>query len=705
MIATSQAHRQATIETPNCPHDFLLQNFHGYESLSRPFRFSANVLSQDANINGDAIVGQSVTITYFSENRDESERYFHGIVSRIEYNEQVEAPVKMTSYSLEVVPQFWLLKHNRDCQIFQDMTAPEIIRTVFKEAAFNGFRLQLSESYEKREYCVQYNESDFDFVSRLMEEEGIYYYFEHSQGQHMMVLADSPAGYYALDEEDVRYAPVGRSHEKQLTSWSHAYEFRPGRVAQCDYNFKKPSNNLVTDDDLVVAYQGSASLEVFEYPGRYLEESHGDRLTRIRKEELQAEYDHVTGSGAYLSFAPGGKFQISDHSRTEEQGKLYTIIEVTTRFCSNIGFDGVKQEDFCNEFKCIPAETPFRPKRQTPKPFVEGPQTAIVVTDGQEIVVDEHARVKVQFHWDRYGQKDIASSCWIRVSQVHAGKGWGMVDIPRKDEEVIVSFLDGDPDRPIITGRVYNGDNQVPFGLKGAGDNKDNKTRRGNTTKSYGSDGFNEMTMDDTAGKEEIRIHGQNNMDTTVQNDQTLSVNNDRTKTIANDETNSIGNNRSTEVAVNHTEDVGSDQSISVGASQTITVGMMKNEAVGMMSNEVVGIAKTLNVGAAYSIVAGTMSTIVGYTSSEKVNFSKTVTVGTNYSLDVGTDHAVKVGGSYALNVKDAVAVEAGDAVEIKCGASKLRLESSGKVTIEGTEFLFAASGSVKINGSIIDLN
>jgi type VI secretion system secreted protein VgrG len=328
-----------------------------------------------------------------------------------------------------------------------------------------------------------------------------------------------------------------------------------------------------------------------------------------------------------------------------------------------------------------------------------------VVTDGQEIVVDDHARVKVQFHWDRYGKQDVDSSCWIRVSQTHAGKGWGVVDIPRKDEEVIVSFLDGDPDRPIITGRVYNGENQVPFGLKGAGDNNKNKTRRGNTTKSYGGGGYNEMTMDDTDGQEQIRIHGQNNMDTTVQNDQTLTVNNNRTKTIANDETNSIGNNRSTEVAVDHTEKVGSDQKVTVGSKQSVTVGTMKNETVGMMSNEMVGIAKTLNVGAVYSVVTGAMNTAVGYKMAEEIGFSKTVLVGSDYSLKVGSDHSVKVGKNYSLNVSDAVAVEAGDVVEIKCGASKLRLESGGKVTIEGTEFLFSAAGSVKINGSIIDLN
>ena len=203
-------------------------------------------------------------------------------------------------------------------------------------------------------------------------------------------------------------------------------------------------------------------------------------MTKVRLEELEAEHDYVVGSGFYLNFTPGGKFEIHKHSRSEEEGRSYALTEVHTEINSNVGFESYSGDDFSNSFRCIPAETTFRPPRVSRKPIIEGPQTAIVVTDGQEIIVDEHARVKVQFHWDRYGQKDVNSSCWIRVSQVHAGKGWGMIDIPRQGEEVIVSFLDGDPDRPIIIGRVYNGDNPPPFGLKGAGDNSKHRTRRGN---------------------------------------------------------------------------------------------------------------------------------------------------------------------------------------------------------------------------------
>lgn len=674
----------------------VLQHFSGTESLSRDYAYVATVISSDSNINGNTVVGQPVSIEYWSE--DGRVRRFHGYVSRFEYNEQVQEPAEMTSYTMEIVPWLWFLKHNRDFRIFQEMTTPEIINQVFQKYDVADHRMSLTENYPSREYCVQYGESDFDFLSRLMEEEGIFYYFDHSKTKHTLVISDSPMGYFELDESEVSYGATAGEQYKQLTRWKHVYEFRPGKVAQKDFNFMKPADALVTDKRGKVKFKRSESLEVYEYPGRYDDTGKGERLTNVRMEELESDHDHVLGSGAYLTFAPGGKFKIDQHSRRDEEGKSYTITEVYTEFHSNVGFDSGGQEDFRNEFRCIPAQTPFRPARVTRKPFVEGPQTAIVVTDGQEIVVDDHARIKVQFHWDRYGQQDVNSSCWIRVSQTHAGNGWGVVDIPRKDEEVIVSFLDGDPDRPIITGRVYNGDNPVPFGLKGAGDNKNNKTRRGNTTKSYESDGYNEMTMDDTAGSEQIRIHGQNNMDTTVQNDQTLTVNNNRTKTIAVDETNSIGNNRKTDVGVNHVEkvgnnqsvDVGSDQDVSIGANQKVTIGKMKNEAVGMMSNEAVGMAKSTNVGGAYTVTVGAlMNTAVAYKSFEEVGFDKKVVVGSDYSLSAG----------------DGIKIKAGTILELKCGASSITLEKSGQITIKGTAFNFEASGDIKIDGALIDLN
>ena len=682
MIQLNQENRQARIDTPLGEDVLLLQQFSGTEALSQDYQYTMTVLSEDPSIDGNALVGKRISATYIDE--DGRSRHFNGFVSRFEYNQQVEEPVKATSYTLEMVPWLWFLRHNTDCQIFQEMTAPDIIKQIFQELGYNDFRQELTESYSTREYCVQYRESDFNFVTRLMEEEGIFFYFEHTKDKHTLVMCDSPAGYYNLDETEVQYTPLGQTTVKQLSSWRHVYEFRPGKIAQKDFNFKKPTDGLVTDQTSQIAFEGSSKLEVFEYPGLYDEGDKGSRLTKVRMEEIEADHDHVVGSGFYLNFAPGGKFDVHKHSRPSEEGRSYAIVEVHTAFRSNLGFESYGGDDFENEFKCIPAETAYRPPRATAKPVVEGPQTAIVTTDGQEIVVDEHARVKVQFHWDRYGQKDVNSSCWIRVSQVHAGKGWGMIDIPRQHEEVIVSFLDGDPDRPIITGRVYNGDNQPPFGLKGAGNNAKNKTRRGNSTKSYEADGFNEMTMDDTEGEEQIRIHAQYDMNTTVLNDQTLDVGNDRTKNIGNNEVMAIGNDqslsvdndRTNEVTNNHSETVGNNQDISIGVNQTTTVGADQSTTVGANYSLTVANAVSSECGSSSSFTIGdSAETLVAGDSSEQVGMKKDVVVGTELSQSAGMEVKISAGMK--------VTIEAGATLELKCGASSIKL-NPGMVIISG---------------------
>ena len=665
MVVLSQENRQARIDTPLGEDVLLLQHFSGTESLSRDFAYDATVVSEDHAIDGQKIVGKQISMTYIDE--DGRERNFSGFVSRFEYSDQVEEPTKLTSYNLTMVPWLWFLKHNMDCQIFQEMTAPDIIKQIFQELGFNDFRQELTESYPVREYCVQYRETDFDFVSRLMEEEGIFYYFEHTKDKHTLVMCDSPSGYFQLDEEDVRYTPIGQTHERQLTGWRHVYEFRPGKVAQKDFNFKKPTDALSTDKKSRIKFEGSSKFEVYQYPGRYDESGKGDRLTKVRMEELESEHDHVVGSGFYLTFSPGGKFNVAKHSRTDEEGKSYALVEVYTEFNSNFGFGIDDDPDFRNEFRCIPSETAFRPLRQTIKPVMDGPQTAIIVTDGQEIVVDEHARVKVQFHWDRYGQKDINSSCWIRVSQVHAGKGWGMIDIPRQHEEVIVSFLDGDPDRPIITGRVYNGDNQPPYGLKGAGDNAENKTRRGNTTKSYEDTGYNEMTMDDTAGEEQIRIHAQYNMDTTVENDQTLTVHNDRTKGVDVNESMTIGNDQSLNVGHDRSVEVGDNHSETVGKNQDVTIGMNQKTEVGVNQENSVGADQEISIGGSQSNSIGMQAeTVVALNSDEQVGMARSVVVGTT------SEH--KAGQSITIQAGMNVTIQAGASLTLQCGASSISM-------------------------------
>lgn len=672
MIKLSQENRQARIDTPLGDDVLMLQSFSGTEAISQCYEYSAQVVSEDHAVDGNQIVGKPVSVTYFCE--EGTERVFHGIVSRIEYGEQVEEPAKLTSYTLSIVPWLWLLNHNTDCQIFQSMTAPDVIKKVFTDLGFTDFRMSLTGNYPEREYCVQYRESNLNFVSRLMEEEGIFYFFEHSKDKHTLVMCDATSGYVDLGD-DVVYSPIGQEHFAQLTSWKHVYEFRPGKVEHKDFNFKKPTDPLKVGTSSKIKFDGSSSLQVFEYPGLFDESGKGDRLAKVRMEELEAEHDRVEGAGYYVKFTPGGKFKIEKHSRESEVGKSYTLVQVYTEFNSNLGFGHEGSVDFRNEFRCIPAETVYRPRRSTMKPVVEGPQTAIIVTDGQEIVVDEHARVKVQFHWDRYGKMDINSSCWIRVSQVHAGKGWGMIDIPRKDEEVIVSFLDGDPDRPIITGRVYNQDNPPPFGLKGAGNNLKNKTRRGNKTKSYEAQGYNEMTMDDTEGKEEIRIHGQKDLNAVVQNNETRHV-------------------------VKGTQDVKVKGKTSLTVEEgDRTVNVLKatynltaHKSVKLLgSTEGVAIeGKTKGVSVTGSGKGVTITGTPNFDASGKSTATITspdVKIGDKNILVSGTDVKIK-----------------GTTVTISAGGGSIKIDSAG-ITISGTMIKSAASGINEVSGSLVKIN
>jgi type VI secretion system secreted protein VgrG len=358
---------------------------------------------------------------------------------------------------------------------------------------------------------------------------------------------------------------------------------------------------------------------------------------------------------------------------------------------------------YSNSFTCVSRELQYRPQQHAQQPVLSSIQTAMVVgPKGEEIYTDEYGRVKVQFHWDREGKRDENTSCWIRVSQSHAGRGFGGIDIPRVGEEVVVSFLEGDPDRPLITGRVYHKEAMPPFGLPGE------KTRSGIKTQTYKGSGNNEMSMDDTPGKEQIRIHGQYNLDTVIEHDETHTIHNNRTKKVDVDETMTIGNNqkldvgvnKSVKVGTNHDETVGSNQTVSVGTNQTNTVGIMKNEMVGVISNEVVGAVKTTSVGAAYALTVGAAKNeAVGFVSFEEVGMIRNLLVGIDYSINVGNDCDISVGN----NLK----ISAGKMIEISCGSCKITMEASGNMTIDAPNQLQINGGKATIlmSNGVIDLN
>lgn len=606
-----QKNRGLAVSTPLGGDVLLLQKLEGHEQVSGLFQFELSLLSADGSIDPADLLGHNVSFRV--RTADGSPRYFNGFVSRFGHVGEGQYGAQ---YTATVVPWLWFLTRTADCRIFQEKTTPEIIEQIFLDLGFTDFEISsLTAQYTPREYCVQYRETDLDFVSRLMEEEGIFYFFRHENGKHTLVLADSTAAYYDLAEK-ADFLTIHEEEAKRVW-WRHFQEFRPGRWAQTDYNFKTPGADLMSKKPSSITLRDNGNYEVYDYPGRFEDAGGGKKLTRIRMEENDALHDVVQGGCFHRSFAPGGRFQIEKHLAPAEVGRKYVVTRVQHTASvdgSYLTGTGMGELLYANKFTCIPESVVFRSQRVTRRPIVEGPQTAVITgPPGEEIHCDEYGRVKVQFHWDREGKRDHNSSCWIRVSQIHAGQNWGAMDLPRIGEEVIVDFLEGDPDRPIISGRVYNAQNMPPFELPAG------KTRRGNKTKTYKGAGFNEMSMDDTPGQEQLRMNAQHNMDSNVNNNQTLKVGVDRSGEIGNndalkvgvDSAESVGNNKSVTVGNNMNTDVGNKLVVNAGSSITLKCGASK---IYMNSGGVIQITGTIitTAAAANATVVAPLTQVIG---------------------------------------------------------------------------------------------
>jgi type VI secretion system secreted protein VgrG len=529
----SQTNRLLTVSTPLGDNVLLLTAFAGREAMSRLFCYQLELFSEEQAIDPTQIVGKSVT--WRIERMPTGSRFFNGFVSR--FSAGGRQLRNLRSYRAEVVPWLWFLTRSTDCRIFQNKSAPDIITAVFDAFGFSDYNLNLKRTYSKREYCVQYRESAFNFVSRLMEQEGIFYYFQHDNGKHTLILADQKTAYQDCPESQVDFSSGSRA-TNHITSWEHQYEFRTGKWTQTDYNFETPSTNLLSSTNTVLPVPGLSSFEVFDYPGQYAVKSNGDAAAQVRMEEEETDYEVVTGSSQCCTFTPGGKFTLATHEIADEAGKSYVITTIQHAAADYSYFDTSRGSEYHNSFSCIPASVPFRPSRQTPRPLVQGPQTAVVVgPKGEEIYTDKYGRVKVQFFWDRQGKKDENSSCWVRVAQAWAGKNWGVIFNPRIGQEVLVEFLDGDPDRPLITGRVYNAEQMPPYALPANQTQSVLKTR---SSKNGGTDNFNELRFEDKKDAEDIYFHAEKDFHRVVENDDDLKVGHDQTITVKNSRTEKV---------------------------------------------------------------------------------------------------------------------------------------------------------------------
>jgi type VI secretion system secreted protein VgrG len=599
----TQENRIISLETPLGADTLLLQGFTGSEGISRMFRFHLDLLSENRSIAFGNIIGKQVTVKISLAGSNE--RYFNGYVSRFA---QSGSDVRFAHYQMEVVPWLWFLTRNADCRIFQNLTIPDIIQQVFKDRGFTDFKNSLTGSFEPREYCVQYRETDFNFVSRLMEQYGIFYYFEHNENKHTLVLGNSPTAHQACPgQPKARYnTTIGYwDDEDVITGWHMEQELRTGKYSLTDYNFETPSTSLLSSDPTVFSVDGNNAFEIYDYPGIYLTKSQGDNLTKIRMQEEEAPHVVVTGASVCRAFTSGYKFTLSEHYRNDmNQDYLLTEVQHMASVGNSYTFaDTERGETYSNQFTCIAASVPFRPPRVTPKPFVQGPQPALVVgKSGEEIWVDKYGRVVVQFYWDRVGKDNEKSSCWVRVSQPWAGKNWGAMWIPRIGQEVLVSFLEGDPDRPLITGRVYNAEQMPPYTLP---DHQTVSTFMSRSSKNGGTGNYNEIRFEDKKGDEQIFMNAEKDMDLRVEKDSREYVGANRHLIVKTNQQELVEGDKSGHVKGNHLEKIDGDMSLTVSGDQSEKVGGGYSFQVGQSIDEKVGMKRATEAGQEIHLKAG----------------------------------------------------------------------------------------------------
>ncbi len=677
MVTKTQANRFVSVTSPLGADVLLLVSMTGQEHLSRLFTYDLELVSEHKGIDTNKILGDTVTIPLVMPNNEK--RYFNGFVSRFT-NEGTDGGY--TRFRATLVPWLWLLTRTSDCRIFQEKTVPDIIKEVFRDNGFSGFDDRLTGSYRTWEYCVQYRETAFNFVSRLMEQEGIYYYFEHQQGQHTLVLADSIRAHGAYPGyEMIKFFPPsgsGRRDEEHVSQWSVSHEVRPGSYTHKDYDFKVPRKAMKTVSKIEQDHP-AAEGKIFDYPGEYTEYNDGETYAKTRIEELHAGFEVARGDTDAHGLACGFTFELDNHP-DPQQGREYLVTSANYSINSDAfgsGGQGGDQAYTC-QFTAIDTKQPFRPARITPKPIIQGLQTAIVVgKDGEEIWTDKYGRVKVKFHWDRYNPPDENASCWIRVSQVWAGKSWGAMFIPRIGQEVIVEFIEGDPDRPMITGRVYNGDNMPPYPLP---NDRNCSGFKSNSTK--GGGGYNEIKFDDTKGTEQIVIHGQYDMNTTVKHDRstTLETGNDtlavqtgtRSVTVKGDTSLTVqAGNRSVSVTGgNYSADVNGGDFSGVASA---AVKLHGKGAGAQMTGDAAGVTITGNGGPGVK-VDGTPNFEATGASLAQIT-SPLVKIGDTVIEVKGS--TITIDGSSVIKL-----VSGGSSIEITPGG--ININSSGPVTVTG---------------------
>ncbi|TIT80207.1 MAG: type VI secretion system tip protein VgrG [Mesorhizobium sp.] len=697
--------RATVVQTPVGGDVLTFTHLIGRDEISRCFAYTVGFVSKSHDVDPLKMLGGVVSV----EGESDPKRWFSGLVSDFKLT-RIED--RLAFYEAVVRPWLWFLGNTTDCRIFQNMTAVEIVEKIFSKYGIAKFEKRLQGSYPQREYCVQYDESDLDFVQRLMEHEGIFYFFEHDEGKHTLVLCDAMSKLKAAPGyEKVLYNFEGQGSRRDveyITEWIPGSSVRPGAYAHTDYDFEKPGADLMAKSAQPFSHK-EASGENYRQPGAHLDVGRGDTIAGIRREELQAVHQRSTAVGTVRGLFSGCKFKLESFPR-DDQNQDYLVVSAEYRL-----FDPgyrTQNEAHSENFRAVlgvaPTKLPYRPPRMTPRPIMRGPQTATVVgPSGEEIFTDKYARVKVQFHWDRLGKKDQNSSCFVRVSQTWAGSGWGFIQIPRIGQEVIVDFIEGDPDLPIITGRVYNASQMPPYGLPG------NATQSGwKSNSSKGGGGYNELMFEDKAGSELVNFQAQKDHHLLIKHDRNKTVQHDQSDRIDHDAKHSVGHNLDEDVGNNKTVKVGVDQTTNIGSNDTETVGadrsltVMANETIHVIANstenidanhsQTVGLNQTVTVGVArVDTVGAAEARTVGASQTNTIGITRSVSVGTNQSHDIGAADSWSVGANQSIQIGADQSVDIGGAQAIQVGKARTaKIGADDGTDIDGAYALKVGKGS-----------
>ena len=650
----------------------MLGSYSGTEGISQMFHYRVElVVDNTKNIKFEDLIGQVVTVETLVH---DGARYINGIVNRLSRGPR---GTTFTEYRAEIVPRLWLLTKTSKSRIFQQITVPDILKKIFGEHGLDT-AFELQGTFEQRDYCVQYRESDFDFVSRMMEEEGMYYFFKHTADAHKMVLANTPQSHTDMPERSTLiYEEVtgGYREDERIDGWEKVQQLRSGKYTLWDHCFELPYKHLEATQTVLDSVQvgkvqhklklaGNDQLEVYDFPGAYAQRfdgispSGGDqpanlqkifqdnlRTAAIRMEQVTARALVINATSNYANLTAGHKFTLDRHYQDNGAYVLTSMHVYCTQGGNYRSSTSEAEESFKyqNQFTAIPLSVPFRPEQVTTKPMIHGTQTAVVVgPSGEEIFTDKYGRVKVQFHWDREGQADANSSCWVRVASNWAGRNWGFVSVPRIGMEVVVSFLEGDPDQPIIVGCVYNADNMPPHQLP------DNKTWSGIKTRSSkdaASDNLNEIRFEDKKGSEYLFVHGEKDMEVRVKKDRKEWIGQDRHLIVVRDKHDEVQRDYSVKVGKDCKTEVAADQHLKISGKQAM-------EVAGSQSLKVTG----------------------------------------NMMYNCGGNFSVEVSGTLYLKAPTIV-IEGTTGVGLKCGGSFVTLNSGG-VFIKGGQVHLNSAGS-----------